>query len=452
MLFAKGGVFAPANGLAAALLAGSIGVAASAGRLSARWVRSSLVVSLLALGCWAVVRAAAGGAIRPGLGTAAVVLGCAAVFVVVASATASARRWLLWGVLAAGVVVALSGWLGLAWRIEPLALPGSSGWRAATTITYANGAAAVLSCLGVVLVGRLAELPGSVATGLATTIVLVGLGITQSRAGALAFACGIALVSAGVGIRRVAGALVAPAFGALIALAGIVPSIPHGAPARPGLAAAGLVAGVAATYLLSSRRRVGFAGSGATAAAAVGIVIVGVFIFANAGLGERLAFDMTERWARSSAAFEQLESNPVFGIGPGPLWLTWQTGTRTVGGWHVHNEYVQILVQLGIVGGVLVLFVLFSAGRMITRYSRALSWEYLGGLLALAVHSAFDFLWHIPVIPLLGALLVALGTSQVRREVIYATQTTTTRPIEFRDHVDRGTRAGSEHLDRAGTG
>lgn len=30
------------------------------------------------------------------------------------------------------------------------------------------------------------------------------------------------------------------------------------------------------------------------------------------------------------------------------------------------------------------------------------------GLVALAVHSALDFLWHIPAIPLAGAVLVGL--------------------------------------------
>jgi hypothetical protein len=32
------------------------------------------------------------------------------------------------------------------------------------------------------------------------------------------------------------------------------------------------------------------------------------------------------------------------------------------------------------------------------------------GLVALAVHSGLDFLWHVPAIPLLSALLIGLTT------------------------------------------
>ena len=40
----------------------------------------------------------------------------------------------------------------------------------------------------------------------------------------------------------------------------------------------------------------------------------------------------------------------------------------------------------------------------------------LAGLLALGVHSAFDFLWHVPAIPLLAALLIGLTTPSFVQE------------------------------------
>ena len=69
--------------------------------------------------------------------------------------------------------------------------------------------------------------------------------------------------------------------------------------------------------------------------------------------------------------------------------------------------------QLGAVGLVLLLALLIAAARVVWLARAAAPSPELwagaaAGLAALAVHSAFDFLWHIPAIPLVAALLFAL--------------------------------------------
>jgi len=80
---------------------------------------------------------------------------------------------------------------------------------------------------------------------------------------------------------------------------------------------------------------------------------------------------------------------------------------------YVHNEYAQLLVDLGAIGLAL-LAALLGAVVLVIRDGRrypsrtGLRAGAIGGLLAFAAHSGFDFLWHIPVLPLVAALLVGL--------------------------------------------
>jgi O-antigen ligase len=100
-------------------------------------------------------------------------------------------------------------------------------------------------------------------------------------------------------------------------------------------------------------------------------------------------------------------------VGPGDVALTWRSdqGPKTVP--YAHNEYLQILLQLGVVGLVLLLGLLTVVVRAVWQArAAAVSPELwagaVGGLAALSVHSGFDFLWHLPAIPLIAALLLAL--------------------------------------------
>ena len=97
-----------------------------------------------------------------------------------------------------------------------------------------------------------------------------------------------------------------------------------------------------------------------------------------------------------------------------------------------HNDYLNLLADWGTAGGLIVLagMAAFAAGLWETRNTstaRNGTWAadgtsnrfafFLGasaGLLALAVHSVFDFNLHIPANAILGVTLLALLTSNLR--------------------------------------
>ena len=159
----------------AAVAIGLVGVAAAVAVVGRRSMPRSVVVAvalLVALAVWTAARAAGlvttwrpsrrssqqpssvipaascglrrwrrrqpggglGAAVRVGLP----ILAVAAAATAVAGLAARARTVLTAVVIAAGLSVAVTGWAGVAWHIEPLALVSSGLWRASSTLTYAN--------------------------------------------------------------------------------------------------------------------------------------------------------------------------------------------------------------------------------------------------------------------------------------------------------------------------
>jgi hypothetical protein len=88
--------------------------------------------------------------------------------------------------LVAGVLVAMAGWLRVAVRITAWAWEGDGIWRASSTLTYPNAAAAVLVPLAVLAVARLVEVPRSMSLVVVAVVFLTGVGATLSRAAAAA--------------------------------------------------------------------------------------------------------------------------------------------------------------------------------------------------------------------------------------------------------------------------
>jgi O-antigen ligase len=118
----------------------------------------------------------------------------------------------------------------------------------------------------------------------------------------------------------------------------------------------------------------------------------------------------------------------VTGVGPGidQLVLARTTGGATVFRF-AHNEYLQVLAELGILGGVLLVAFLALVMHRLWRDrvdAGALGVGGLAALTALALHAGFDFVWHIPAVPLLAAAFVGLSmprtsstTTENEREV-----------------------------------
>jgi hypothetical protein len=329
--------------------------------------------------------------------------------------TSGQRDALAAAVVTVGVLTAASGWVGVAWRITPWALEDQGLWRAATTLTYANAAAGLLVPLALLAVARLAARP-AVPAMVAAWLLLIGVGATLSRGGALALAVGAAVLATLLGLGRTLRAAGPPTLGAVVALAGLVPSMPANSPARPALAAAALVVGMAvavgAAHLGS--RLLGLGLAAAVLAACAVLAVGGRTADTAVRLADtRLTIASPDRAAEARAALQLAAERPLTGTGPGRAVLTWVQDNRRVTSRYVHNEYLQVLAELGFVGLALLVVLLASLARTVRRGrfhapSTAVWAGAAAGLAALATHSALDFLWHLPAIPLAGAALAGL--------------------------------------------
>lgn len=407
---AQGGYYAGGQVIAGGLLAAALLSAHRSTPLSGDDLRLPPVVAGGALAAWALVDARiAGGQAGP---VVALVGAAVAVLLVCRRVPAADRDALALAVVGIGVLVALSGWAGVAWRLDRLAIEDQALWRAATTLTYANAAAGLLVPLALLALGRQLTAGRSPLRATTSCILLAGAGATLSRGGAVALLAGLVCLAAVLGVRRTLAGLAGPAFGAVVALAALAPSMPAGAPPRPALALLGLVAGAALAAGLEpapARARRAAVALGLVAGAAV--VALGPF---DSVRGARLSLASADRREETSAALGLVADRPLTGTGPGraTLFFAGADGRRLFAR-YAHDEYLQVAAELGMVGLALVAALLIAVGRT-AGAGRASApslglWAGAGaGLVALAVHSAFDFLWHVPALPLAGALLAGL--------------------------------------------
>ena len=382
-------------------------------------LRSPPFVIAALLAAWTVVSAVASGDITAAGPPLLLLSGC----VVAAALCRGAGDAATVGLLVLGALVALSGLVGVAWRIEPWALEGLGVWQAATTLSYANAAAGLLVPVLLLAASRLASLPRSAVTAAVTCLLLVAVGATLSRGGALALVVGLCVLARSVGVRPLASGVMWPAVGAAVALAALVPSMVATRPPMPWLAVAGLGAGVLAA---AGSARPGWppAATGALVAVLVAMAcVLGISGVASdalsAGRRTRLTLGSADRVDEAGAALRVGAAHPVVGAGPGRASLTWESDGTRFAARYAHNEYLQTFAELGAVGLVIVLALVASIGSA-ARRRLAVRSDFVragaaAGLAALAVHSGLDFLWHVPAIPLLGAVLVGLSCLPVTR-------------------------------------
>ena len=390
-----------------------VAAVATAARLVSRGRRPELYVAVCAGACvlfagWAVLVGGLHDDIRAALPTAAVSVAVAAAVWAGHGLPEQPRRALQAIVIAAGVVVAASGWVGVALHVTPLALPSAGLWRAASTLTYANAAAAFLVVAAFV---ALAAIPPQrrVLSLVVLWALLLGLATTMSRAGVLALLAGLVVHAATSPDRSrlLRSWPVLPAVAT--AFAGLLPSLPDGSVPQPFLALGALCGGVA-LILVSRHRR---ARRVVVPALALGLAGVLLSPSAAASLGgiaaTRLSGVSHERDDLTGVTLAQFATSPLLGVGPARLDFTYVDHDGVpVRAWFTHNEYVQTAAETGVVGAGLAVVGLaaLAVGALRRRAPPAAGPAALAVVAAFAVHSAFDFLWHVPVLPLLLAVSV----------------------------------------------
>ena len=380
-------------------------------------------------------RSTRGGGLAAAVWAGLPILAIAAAALAVAGLQARARAVLTAAVVAAGLSVAATGWVGVAWHVEPLALVSSGLWRASSTLTYANASASFLVTALFVTAASAGRL-GPRRARLVTAALLVGLLATMSRAGLLALAFGV-LVALAIGAPAVRRTLVAlwPALpGAVVAAVGLLPGVTVESAPHPLVAAAALVAGLGAAAMAPApakpsphgRRDTGadtpmpvraakpprwtasrrlflvLATAAVVAASLAAVVQGGSGSVVDALVTTRLSGDSPERADLRRVTAEQFRSAPLVGVGPGRLDLVYVDYLgRLVVAEYTHDEFLQTAAETGLVGAGLAVAVFACLGAAAFRQRRTAGGPFAAAVLAaFAVHSTFDFLWHIPVLPL----------------------------------------------------
>jgi hypothetical protein len=425
---------------------------------------------LIGIGALAVAGVVAGlvSGREAGLTPNVLMLGALSVAVLVpATAGRAARRHLVDALIAVGVFLAISGWLGVVWRLTALAHPDGGIWRASTTVTYANASAAILSMLALWAMARLAaspsELPGGPGLSridrlsqVGTMLLLTGLAATLSRAGIAAFFVGLLILCGLLGARSVVIRVWPAAAGAVVATLGLLPGMAASGPSRPVWACVGLAVGLgiavapgnhvrqfpSRSSVIRLRQRAKLAW---IAIAALGLVaLLAVLVIGLGGprsvWSGRLSLASPDRTSVTDAALKMWDKHLLTGIGPGQTIFIWTTDEHQVlFDRFAHDEYLQLAVEEGIVGlaGLAVLIVgaavtLTKAWKSVRRLEpasvhAALTAGAIAGLIAFGLHSALDFLWHVPLVPLLAAIGLGFAAPPLgpgTRRQITATQPT----------------------------
>jgi O-antigen ligase len=313
--------------------------------------------------------------------------------------------------------------------------------------------------------------------GRVLVVVLVsGLGATLSRAGLGAFAAGVVVLGLLVGPRLLWRRTRRSVVGTAICVLALVPGMPAGHPARPVVALMGLGVGLAIgagpVGSGAARPRRAMPGLSPWRQRVFGWALaVALLLVAGAGAvgathsrvwSGRVSASSTDRASLWSVAVKEWQAHPWTGVGPGRAVFVWTTADRgLLYDRYAHDEYLQTAVEegaLGLVG----LAALAGAVAVTARrgwresaYARAdgdldrdvdrdrdrdrdldhlaaLRAGAIAGLVCFALHSGFDFLWHVPVVPLVAAVAVGLAAplpAAAQRRLHPAPPTTMTQEV-----------------------
>jgi len=394
----RDGGFWHAEALAVALIAGVLLAAAAVAAPPDR--RSTLVLASLGLlALWWYVRSVTAGSGTDFLPLGASIIAFAAAFAAVRPLVGRAREEAALAMAVLGAVGALAGFAGLIWRWFPLAIPAQGLWRLSSSLTYADAAGLVFAVCLLLALGC-ARVPTVVRV--VVCLNFAALLATQSRGALLAVACGCFLVPA----RRYRELAVPLVAGLALGVAAIASS-PSNDPV-PWLAVV-VVVGVAlaAVSLLGSLPRWPTTHIQTfVCIAAIGAAI-GAALLVHHEIGVRaLAPSDQDRSAEWWSGLHQWFSAPVVGVGPDRLLdLHASDGSSAH---FVHDEYLQIAADAGLIGLGLLGLVGVSLARALRR-TGPLSSCAMAAVVCWAVGGAFDFSWHLPVVGLVGGWCAGLA-------------------------------------------
>lgn len=367
----------------AAILA-AVELATSADRPARRVLAAST-----ALAGWWMVSAAGHNSWSSFFPMGASVIGFAAAFLVIRGLPELPRRQsclILAGICSA---TAVTGLVGVAFRIFPLAARAENTWRVSTTLTYTNASGLLLAVSVLVALGldQDSALPRVMVC--LCTAALVG---TQSRGAVIAVLAGAGFVP----WSRWRSAAPAVLGGAAVGLAVVATSsstVDRSVAAATVLGAVILAVAVSGLSAPTSLVRASWLGRAGTVSALIAIVAAAALKHGTISRRVTLA-DRTPEW---SAALHQWTSHILLGAGADhPLLLN--AATRTYAAF-AHNEYLQVLASSGLVGGLLLTIVAIAVAFAICRRDELAS-SAAGALVAFAVAGLFDFDWHVPAVAL----------------------------------------------------
>ena len=324
-------------------------------------------------------------------------------------------------IVVVALIVAVTAVLGVASHEPPWGRVTEGVWRGSSSLTYANAAATVCGPMALLAFGR-AALFNSRAYAVATVAFTIGLASTQSRGGVLATAVIAVVLVAYLGVRRSAETALPIALGVGIGTPLLLVLAPDSATERPVLVLIGVALGLAATAATWDLR----ARVPKPQAVLVALAVVGLLTGALDPLTERLTLrsgttsqgesaevlfgDRAKEW---STAWSEFTEKPVAGHGPGVVNLEWtEPDGRSFRAEFVHNEYLEFAVTNGVIGIAALAASAWLAVRQVT-LSRD-TWPIVVAVAAFLLHSTVDFLWHLPALPVLFAMLLGMTSRTLR--------------------------------------
>jgi O-antigen ligase len=135
--------------------------------------------------------------------------------------------------------------------------------------------------------------------------------------------------------------------------------------------------------------------------------------------------ETTSRFHIWTTTAKMIADNMPLGVGLGAfpaVYPQYDTGSGYERVNQAHNDYLQLVSDAGVVGaalGILFLYLLIRQGRESVRVDnglrRGIAVGALAGIVAVLVHSAFDFVLHITAVSLMFLLLLAMLVASSRK-------------------------------------